>query len=72
MLAHAACSIGVEIVDDVGVPDVVLVCCGGGGLLSGVSAATRLSLPDDSRCRIYGVEPRGGKTAILSSSKLIS
>jgi threonine dehydratase len=34
--------------------DVVLVCCGGGGLVGAVAAALRLA---DSKARIYAVEP---------------
>ena len=49
---------GLEILDDVPDPDIVLVCCGGGALLSGISAAIKLSGRTD--CRIYGVEPEGG------------
>lgn len=47
-------SVGLEIVADL--PDVanVLVCVGGGGLLSGIAAALRAS---GSRARIVGVEP---------------
>ena len=51
-------SLGLEILEDVSEPDVILVCCGGGGVLSGVAAAVRLS--GNSKCRIYGVEPEGG------------
>ena len=38
-------------------PDIVLVCCGGGALLAGVS--TGLSLLD-SKALVYGVEPETG------------
>lgn len=40
-------------------PDVVVVSCGGGGLLAGVAAAIKLSGCENTR--IYGVEPEGGK-----------
>ncbi len=53
------CSIGFEILEDVGAPDIVLVCCGGGGVVSGTAAAIKLSGHND--CRIYAVEPEGGK-----------
>ncbi|MGH6624461.1 MAG: threo-3-hydroxy-L-aspartate ammonia-lyase [Burkholderiaceae bacterium] len=43
-----------ELIDEVGTLDVLLVCCGGGGLLSGCATATRHRLPT---CRIVGVEP---------------
>ncbi len=42
-----------ELIEDVGV-DLVLVCCGGGGLLSGSVIATKAVLPN---CRVIGVEP---------------
>ena len=46
-----------ELFEDVGALDVLAVCCGGGGLLSGsaVSAAARAPA-----CRVYGVEPEAG------------
>lgn len=40
-------------------PDVVVVSCGGGGLLAAVAAVIKLSGCEDTR--IYGVEPEGGK-----------
>lgn len=43
---------GLEIAEDIGRPDVVLVCCGGGGLASGLS----LALPGSE---IIVVEPEG-------------
>ena len=48
-----------EIVEDVTDPDIVLVCCGGGGSLAGTAAAIKLS--GHANCRIYGVEPHGCK-----------
>ena len=42
-----------ELIDEVGV-DLLLVCCGGGGLLSGSAIATKAVLPN---CRVIGVEP---------------
>ena len=56
----AAFSAGFEILEDVGTPDIVLVCCGGGGLVSGIASAIKLSGHNPS-CRIYGVEPYGCK-----------
>ena len=38
-------------------PDVVLVCCGGGGLVSGVAAAFHLAATKP--VRVYAVEPEG-------------
>ncbi|XP_063960817.1 L-threonine dehydratase catabolic TdcB-like [Lytechinus pictus] len=55
---HLICghgSVGLEILEDVPDPDVVLVCCGGGGLLAGIAAAVKLS--GKSETRVYGVEP---------------
>jgi threonine dehydratase len=40
-------------------PDIVLVCCGGGGLVSGIASAIKLSGLTD--CKIYAVEPIGCK-----------
>ena len=51
------CSAGLEIIEDAPDVDVVLVCCGGGGLVSGVAAAVKLSGRSD--CRVYAVEPTG-------------
>ena len=43
-----------ELIQDAGPFDSLLVCCGGGGLLSGSAVAARALLP---HCRIIGVEP---------------
>jgi len=43
-----------ELFDEVGSLDVLLVCCGGGGLLSGSALAARARCPS---CRVIGVEP---------------
>ena len=43
-----------ELFEDVGELDLLLVCCGGGGLLSGSALAARALGP---RCRVVGVEP---------------
>lgn len=56
-------SIGMEIIESV-IPDVVLVPCGGGGLVSGIASAIRLSGHRD--CRIYAVEPEGSCTMFNS------
>ena len=37
-------------------PDVVLVCCGGGGLTAGVALAVKTRHPD---CQVFAVEPEG-------------
>ena len=46
-----------ELFDEVGELDVLLVCLGGGGLLSGSALAARALSP---RCKVYGVEPEAG------------
>jgi threonine dehydratase len=43
-----------ELIEEVGELDVLLVCCGGGGLLSGSALSARALSP---RCRVIGVEP---------------
>lgn len=60
-----------ELIEAVGELDLLLVCCGGGGLLSGCAIATRQLSPN---CKIIGVEPaqaddatRSFKTKILHS-----
>jgi len=47
-------------VDDL---DAILVCCGGGGLLSGCALAARYHAPD---CTVIGVEPEAGDDATRS------
>lgn len=49
-------TLGLEVVEDVPDVDVVVVGCGGGGLLAGVAAAVRASRP---AARVIGVEPSG-------------
>ena len=43
-----------ELIQEVGQLDYLLVCCGGGGLISGCAVATKAVLPN---CKIIGVEP---------------
>ncbi|HEY9804655.1 MAG TPA: threo-3-hydroxy-L-aspartate ammonia-lyase [Leptolyngbyaceae cyanobacterium] len=43
-----------ELVQEVGELDLLLVCCGGGGLISGCAIAAKALLPD---VRVIGVEP---------------
>ena len=52
-------SLGLEILEDVPHADLVLVCCGGGGLLAGVGAAVKQLRPD---CRVVGAEPETSNT----------
>jgi threonine dehydratase len=49
-------SVGLEILEDVPDVDVVLVACGGGGLISGVAAAIKQLRPE---VRVIGIEPEG-------------
>ncbi len=48
--------VGLELMEDIPRLDAVVMSCGGGGLISGVSAAVKLMNPD---CKVYGVEPEG-------------
>ncbi len=52
-----------ELLEEVGSLDLLLVCCGGGGLLSGCAIATRQLCPD---CRMIGVEPATADDATRS------
>nr|XP_026691435.1 serine racemase-like [Ciona intestinalis] len=52
-------SAGLEILEEVN-PDIVLVCCGGGGLVSGISAAIKYKGFKDTK--IYAVEPETANT----------
>ena len=52
-----------ELIEDAGPLDMLLVPCGGGGLLSGCAVAARHMLPD---CRVIGVEPAAGDDATRS------
>jgi threonine dehydratase len=52
-----------EMIEDVGPLDLLLVPCGGGGLLSGSAIAAKHLAP---KCRVMGVEPEGGNDATQS------
>jgi threonine dehydratase len=52
-----------ELFEEVGPLEVLLIPCGGGGLLSGSSLITRAVAPD---CRVIGVEPAAGDDATRS------
>jgi threonine dehydratase len=52
-----------ELIEDAGPLDVLLVPCGGAGLLSGCAVASRRLQPD---CRVVGVEPAKGDDATRS------
>jgi threo-3-hydroxy-L-aspartate ammonia-lyase len=48
---------GLELLQEAGRLDLLLVCVGGGGLISGCAVAARHLQPD---CRVIGVEPEAG------------
>ena len=50
-------TVALELLEDAGPLDVLLVCAGGGGLLAGCATATRALSP---QTRIFGVEPEAG------------
>lgn len=52
-----------ELIEEVGELDVLLVCCGGGGLLSGSAIAARFLSPN---CQVIGVEPENADDATRS------
>ena len=52
-----------ELIEGVGVLDILLVCCGGGGLLSGCAITAKNLLPN---CRVIGVEPEQADDATRS------
>ncbi len=49
-------TLGLELFEEITDADVVLVGCGGGGILSGIGIAARALRPE---CRVIGVEPEG-------------
>lgn len=56
-------TVGDELFNEVGELDVLLVPCGGGGLLSGCALAARQHAPS---CTVIGVEPEAGDDATRS------
>ena len=52
-----------ELFEEVGSLDLLLICCGGGGLLSGCAVAARTLSPE---CRVVGVEPERADDATRS------
>jgi len=52
-----------ELIEEVGTLDALLVCVGGGGLISGCAVAARHLLPSID---VYGVEPEAGNDTQLS------
>jgi len=59
-------SIGLEVIEDIPDADVIIVPIGGGGLISGISAAIKLS---GSKAKVIGVEPEGAPSMYLSLQK---
>jgi threonine dehydratase len=58
---HASCAL--EILEDCPDVDVIVVCCGGGGLVSGCAAGVKLSR---HKARVIAVEPEGAPSMYLS------
>lgn len=58
-------SIGQELYEELDHIDIILVCCGGGGLTSGIASYAKLS-GKGSGTRVIGVEPEGACTMYLS------
>ena len=52
-----------ELIEEVGQLDILLVCCGGGGLLSGCAITAKTLIPN---CRVIGVEPERADDATRS------
>lgn len=52
-----------ELIEEVGSLDMLLVCCGGGGLISGCAIAVRTLSPS---CQVIGVEPKKADDATRS------
>ena len=61
---------GLELLEEIAALDVLVVCLGGGGLLSGCALAAKALLPN---CTVIGVEPQAGNDGMLSlrAGKLI-
>jgi len=55
-----------ELIEDVGELDYLLVCLGGGGLLSGCALSASALSP---HCKVYGVEPQAGNDGQQSLRK---
>ncbi len=71
LVIAGAGTVGLEIIQEIPDPDLVLVSVGGGGLISGVAAAIKQSSPT---ARIVGVEPLGAAavTASLEQGKPVT
>jgi len=60
-----------ELIEDAGPLDALLVCVGGGGLISGSAVAAKALLPS---CRVIGVEPEAGNDTqrSLAAGRIVS
>lgn len=58
MAGYGSCAL--EVLEEGVEPDVVVVCCGGGGLVSGIAAGFHLA--STKLVRVYAVEPEGSNT----------
>ena len=56
-------TLGLELCEQAGALDAVIIPIGGGGLASGVAAMVKALQPD---CKVFGVEPEGAPTMHLS------
>ena len=56
-------TVGLELSQHVPDLDAVIVPVGGGGLISGIATAIKLTQP---RCKVYGIEPEGASGMTLS------
>jgi len=64
--ALGTATLGLELIEQVGDLDAVVVPIGGGGLCAGVAAAVKLARP---QCKVYGVEPEGADSMRRSFEK---
>jgi threonine dehydratase len=62
-VTEATAGVALELIEDAGALDAIVVAIGGGGLAGGVAAAAKQLLP---ACAVYGVEPEGA--AVMSRS----
>jgi threonine dehydratase len=63
LTALGTATVGLELMEQVGDLEAVVVPIGGGGLCAGVSAAVKLARPS---CQVFGVEPTGADTMTRS------
>ena len=64
-------TLALELIDEVGPLDALLVCVGGGGLISGCAVAGKAALPN---LRVIGIEPEAGNDTqqSLAAGRIIS